>query len=116
LKCLHWYQTLLHIRKRLLGVTEFETARALNEQAIEVLWKSARGEFRAIVALEGPTTVNESSLRSLTMLRSSEENRFIEDPHPIGWKSDVGTLSFERAGAVLFASGDLVDIAEDQNQ
>jgi maltooligosyltrehalose trehalohydrolase len=115
-KCLHWYQTLLHIRKRLLGVAEFESARALNEQVVAVSWRSARGVFRAIVALEGSTTVNEASFRTLTRVCGSEENRFIEDPHPIDWNSETGTLSFERAGAVLVASGDLVDIAEERTQ
>ena len=115
-KCLHWYQTLLHIRKQLLERAKFETARALNEQTIEVCWKSSRGSFRAVIALEGPTVVTESSFRSMTMVRSSEENRFIQDPRPIEWKSETGTLSFGRAGAALVASDDLVDIAEERTQ
>jgi hypothetical protein len=88
----------------------------LNEQVIEVCWRSACGSFRAIVALEGPTAVSESSLRSLTLVDSSEENRYSQDPHPVEWKSETGTLSFERAGAVLFAGDNLVDIAEERTQ
>jgi hypothetical protein len=52
----------------------------------------------------------------MTMVRSSEENRFIQDPRPIDWKSETGTLSFGRAGAALVASDDLVDIAEERTQ
>jgi maltooligosyltrehalose trehalohydrolase len=112
LKCLHWYQTLLHIRKRLLQGAQFETARALNEQVVEVCWKSTGGSFRGIVALEGPTAVTDSSFRSLTMVASCEEHRFTQDSHPIGWTPEAGTLFFDRAGAAIFASGDLFNIAE----
>ncbi|HTU52230.1 MAG TPA: malto-oligosyltrehalose trehalohydrolase [Acidobacteriaceae bacterium] len=115
-KCLHWYQTLLHIRKQLLKRAMFQTARALNKQTIEVNWNSASGDFRAVVALEGPTAVSDLSWRGTTMGLSSEEVRFICDPHPMGWKSETGTLSFERAGAVLLAGGDLVDIVEERTQ
>jgi maltooligosyltrehalose trehalohydrolase len=116
LKCLHWYQSLLHIRKQLLEKAKFDAVRALNDQLIEVCWRSACGSFRAIVALEGPTAVSESSLRSLTMVDSSEEIRYSQDPHPVEWKSETGTLSFERAGAVLFAGDNLVDVAEERTQ
>jgi maltooligosyltrehalose trehalohydrolase len=115
-KCLHWYQTLLHIRKYLVERAKFEAARALNEQTIEVCWKSARGSFRAVVALEGPTTVSEPSLRDMTVVRSSEQERYIEEPLAIEWEPDTGTLFFQRAGAVLFAGDDLVDIAEERTQ
>ena len=115
-KCLRWYRTLLHIRKQLLNLARFDTARALNEQVIELGWKSARGNVRAVVALEGPTAVSESSFRSMTLVRSSEENRYIQDPHPIAWKSETGTLSFERAGVALLAGDDLLDIAEERTQ
>jgi maltooligosyltrehalose trehalohydrolase len=115
-KCLHLYQTLLHIRKQLLERTKFQTARALNEQIIEVNWQSVGGRFRAVVALEGPTAVNDLSWRGMMMELSSEEGRFIDDPHPIGWKSETGTLSFERAGAVLLAGDDLAGVAEERTR
>ena len=113
-KCLHWYQTLLRIRKRLLEEATFQTARALNRQIIEVFWKFSRGSLGAIVALEGPTSVSDLSFHNMTLACSSEEDRYIQDPHPICWMSETGTLSFERAGAALLAGGGLVDIAEER--
>ena len=47
---------------------------------------------------------------------SSEEVRFIDDPHPFSWESETGTLSFQRAGALLLAGGDLAGIAEERTQ
>ena len=115
-KCLHWYQTLLHIRRQLLERAKFQTARALNEQIIEINWQSARGSFLAIIALGGPTAVADLSWRGMMIELSSEESRFIEDPHPIRWESETGTLSFERAGAVLLAGDDLAGIAEERTR
>jgi maltooligosyltrehalose trehalohydrolase len=114
--CHRWYQTLLHIRKQLLETATFQTARALNEQIIEVCWQSSRGSYRAVIALEGPTAASEQLWRGTTMALGSEENRYIQDPHPIGWKAETGTLSFERAGAVLLASDDAASIAEERAQ
>ncbi|MFZ1942463.1 MAG: malto-oligosyltrehalose trehalohydrolase [Acidobacteriaceae bacterium] len=115
-KCLYWYQILLHIRKQLLENTTFQTARALNEQTLEVIWNSASGSFRAIVALDGPTTVSDSSWSGMMKALSNEESRFIDDPHTIHWESERGTLSFQRAGALLLAGGDLAGIAEERTQ
>jgi maltooligosyltrehalose trehalohydrolase len=115
-KCLHWYQSLLHIRRQLLERTKFQTARALNERIIELNWQSVRGTFRAVVALEGPTAASDPSWRGMMIELSSEESRFIEDPHPIEWKPETGTLLFERAGAALLASDDLAGIAEERTR
>ena len=115
-KCLYWYQTLLHIRKQLLARATFQTARALNEQTIEVNWNSGGGSLRAVIALEGPTTVSDSSWRGMMKELSSEEVRFIDVPHPFSWESETGTLSFQRAGALLLADGDLAGIAEERTQ
>jgi maltooligosyltrehalose trehalohydrolase len=112
-KCLHWYRLLLHVRKQLLERAEFATARALNERLIEVSWKSAREKLLAVIALEGPTAARDGSWRGKTIVLSSEENRYIHNPHVIGYESETGTLSFERAGAVLFASEGLAGIAEE---
>lgn len=115
-KCLHLYQTLLHIRKQILESTTFQTARALNEQIIEVSWQSAGGTFRSVVALEGSKPVSDLSWRGMMMELSSEDSRFIDDPRPIGWKPETGTLCFERAGAVLLAGDGLAGIAEERRQ
>lgn len=115
-KCLRWYRTLLHLRTQLLESAEFDSARALNERLIEVSWKSASEKFHAVIALEGPTAANDLSWRGKTVVLSSEENRYIQDPHVIGYESETGTLSFERAGAVLFASEDLAGIAEERTK
>jgi len=113
-KCHRWYQTLLHIRKQLVERTAFQMARALNEEVIEVCWQSSREGFRAVVALEGPTAVSDLSWRGMVMELSSEESRFIDDPRPIRWESETGTLSFARAGAVLLASEKPAGIAEER--
>ena len=115
-KCLQWYKTLLHVRKQLPERTTFETARALNEASIEVVWRSARGSFRAIISFDGPIVVSDAAFRGMTVARSSEENHYAEDSHPIGFESKTGTLSFKRAGALLLADGDLVDLAEEPTQ
>jgi maltooligosyltrehalose trehalohydrolase len=113
-KCLRWYQTLLHIRKQILETATFQTSRALNGQMIEVCWQSSGGSFRAIVALEGPTTESDQSWRGMKVALSSEESRYIRDPHPIGWKCETGTLSFERSGCVLLTSDNLDGLAEER--
>jgi maltooligosyltrehalose trehalohydrolase len=115
-KCLHWYQTLLHIRKQLLEKASFQAARALNEQIIETCWQSSSGSYRAVVALEGPTATSESSFRGMRMVLSSEEDRFMCDPRFVGWSSETGTLSFERAGVVILANHDAASIVEERTQ
>ena len=115
-KCLKWYKSLLHVRKQLIERTTFQTARAINEASIELVWKSGHGSFRAIVSLGGPTVVSDAAFRGMTVARSSEENLYAEDSHPIGFESETGTLSFERAGALLLGDGDLVDLAEERSQ
>jgi maltooligosyltrehalose trehalohydrolase len=115
-KCLHWYQTLLHIRKQLASSASFQTVRALNEQTIEISWQSPAGNLLAVIALEGRTDVREPSLKSMPMMLNSEEDRYIQNPHPIDWKQETGTLSFERAGAVLFANGDFAGIVEERTR
>jgi maltooligosyltrehalose trehalohydrolase len=115
-KCLHWYQTLLHIRKQLLEKASFQAVRALNEQIIETCWQSSSGSYRAVVALEGPTATSESSFRGMRMVLSSEEDRFICDPRFVGWSSETGTLSFERAGVVILANHDAASIVEERTQ
>ncbi len=115
-RCLHWYQALLQIRRQLLHRAHFQACRALNEKTIELSWKSADGNFSAIVALEGPAAVSERSWRNMTRVLASEDRRFMLEPCPIDWQSETGTLTFERAGGVLFASGDLARIAEERPQ
>ena len=77
-------------------------------------WQSSRGGFRAIVALDGPTAVSSLLWLGMKMELSSEESRFTDDPRPTRWKSETGTLSFVRAGAVLLASEKPADIAEER--
>ena len=113
-KCLHWYQTLLHIRKQLVEATTFQMARGLNEEVIEVCWQSSRRSFRAVVALEGPTAVSDLSWRGMVMALSSEESEFIGDPRTVRWESETGTLSFVRAGAVLLTGEKPAGIAEER--
>ncbi len=113
-KCQRWYQALLHIRKQFVGTATFQTARALNQQIIEVCWQSSRGSFRAVVSLEGPTAVSDLSWRGLKMELSSEESRFIGDPGAIRWESETGRLCFSRAGAILLASEKSAGIAEER--
>ncbi len=112
--CLHWYQTLIQIRKRLLHHAEFKTCRAFNEKTIELQWKSSNGSLSAIVALEGPSTASERSWRQMTLALISEDNRFMPDPRSIDWQPHTGTLTFERAGAALLTSGDLARIVEER--
>lgn len=112
--CLYWYQTLIQIRKQLLHRAEFQTCGALDERAIEVQWKSSNGKFSAVVALEGPTAVGGQSWRDMTRVLTSEESRFLLDARSVGWEPHTGTLTFERPGAVLLASGDLIYIAEER--
>ncbi len=111
-RCLRWYQTLLHIRKQLLCEADFQACRALNEKAIELHWKSSNGKFYAIVALENSTSVSDQSWRDMTVVLSSDGSRFLMDSRSIDLHT--GTLSFERAGAALLASGDLARIAEER--
>jgi maltooligosyltrehalose trehalohydrolase len=113
-KCLQWYQALLRTRKQLVDTATFRTARALNEEVIEVCWQSSRGGFRAVIALEAPTVVSDLAWRGMKIELSSEDSRFTVDPRPIRWKSETGTLSFVRAGAVLLASEKPADIAEER--
>ena len=113
--CHRWYQELLRIRKQLLETAVFLSARALNEQAIELSWQSSRQSFRAVVALEGPTVASEQTWQGAEMIFSSEENRTIQDPRPIGWKSEAGTLSFERAGVALLASDNLAGLGKNEH-
>ena len=115
-KCLHWYRTLLRIRKQLLQSAAFDTARALNERLVEISWKSARGKFHAVIALEGPTVASDPSCRGKRVVFSNEESPYIQDPQVIGYQSETGTLTFERAGAVLLASEDLAGITEERTQ
>jgi maltooligosyltrehalose trehalohydrolase len=115
-KCLDWYKALLHMRKELLHRATFKTARALNAEAIEVVWETARGSFRAVVALEGPTVVSDPLFARMKVMRSSEDDRYAEDPHPIGLEVMTGTLSFERAGAILLTDGDRAALAEERTQ
>lgn len=112
--CFHWYQTLIQIRKQLVHHAEFKTCRALNEKAIELQWKSSNGKFSAIVALENSTAASDQSWRDMTMVLASEDSRFLLDSRSIGLQHPTGTLTLERAGAVLLASGDLTCIAEER--
>ncbi len=105
---LRWYQTLLHIRKYLVANTKFRSSRALNEKTIVVEWEFASGEFAAVFALEGPTSSREPAWRSMKFLLSSEDTRYTASPEPILWEASTGELEFKQAGAVLFASGDLM--------
>jgi maltooligosyltrehalose trehalohydrolase len=115
-KCLHWYRTLLHIRQQMLEMAKFDTARALNQRLVEISWKFVRGNFHAVIALEGPTAASDPSWRGKTVVLSNEESRYIQDPQVIGYESEAGTLSFERAGAVLLASKDLPAFAEERTK
>jgi 1,4-alpha-glucan branching enzyme len=114
--CLYWYQMLLQIRTQLLQHADFQICRALNKKTIELQWKSSEGNFSAIVALDGSNIVKEQSWRDMTTVLRSEDSRFMPDPGSIGWQPATGTLTFERAGTMLFASGDLVRIAEERPQ
>jgi maltooligosyltrehalose trehalohydrolase len=114
--CLYWYQMLLQIRTQLLHHADFQTCRALNKKTIELQWKSSKGSLSAVVVLEGSTIVKEQLWRGMTIVLQSEESRFMPDHGSIDWHPDTGTLTFERAGAVLFASGDLVRIAKERPQ
>ena len=114
--CLRWYQILLQIRKRLLRHAEFQTCRALNKKTIELQWKSSEGNFSAVVALDGPTVASEQAWREMIMVLRSEDSRFMPDFGSIDWQPDTSTLTFERAGVVLFVNGDLTRIAEERPQ
>ncbi len=114
--CLRWYQILLQIRKRLLRHAEFQTCRAINKKTIELQWKSSEGNFSAIVALDGPTVASEQAWREMIMVLRSEDSRFMPDFGSIDWQPDTSTLTFERAGVVLFVNGDLTRIAEERPQ
>lgn len=114
--CFQWYQTLLHIRKQLLSIADFQACRALNEKIIELDWKSSGGYFRAVVAIEGPAATSEPLWRDMTMVLASEDSRFIQDLRSVDRQSETGTLTFERAGAVLLASGDFARVAEERPQ
>lgn len=114
--CLRWYQILLQIRKQLLHHAKFQTCRALNKKTIELQWKASEGNFSAIVALDGPTAASEQAWREMFLVLRSEDRCFMPDPGFIGWQPDTSTLTFERAGVVLFANGDLTRIAEERPQ
>ena len=115
-RCLQWYRTLLQIRRQLLHRANFQACRALNEKTIELRWKSVDGNFSAIVALEGPAAVSEQSWRDMAMVLVSEDARFMVNACRVDWQPGVGTLSFERAGGALLASGDLARIVEERPQ
>ncbi len=113
--CLHWYRTLLQIRKQLLEKAQFQSARALDENVILMQWQSARGKCAVAVALNGPARAQVSEAKEMRCFLGSEDYSYTKDPPHISWNPDTGELDFHRAGAVLLASGDLY-LKPDRNE
>ncbi len=106
--CVLWYQILLRVRKLLLQRAVFNFSRALNDKIIVLDWQSAKGRFSAVAAVEGPTSADDADWKEMKRVTSSEEHPYMANPEPIVLEPGTGGLKFKRAGAVLFASGDLI--------
>ncbi len=111
LTCLKWYRALLQIRKKLLDRAEFQSANAAGNNVVLVKWASSAGQLIAAIALDGPADASYSEWKDMTPVLASEDREYGGDPGEFNWKSSAGHLKFNRAGAVLLASGDLVQDA-----
>lgn len=101
--CLNWYRDMLRIRKCLLRESQFQLCEALGEKAIHLQWKSIRGCFSIVVALEGPTTVQDAAWKGMQVVCSSEDARYTLKPCPIAWQSNESKLAFVQPGAIVLA-------------
>lgn len=106
--CLLWYRRLLHLRKYILRKAHFHSSRALNENIIVVEWKSAKGKLSAVIALDGPASGHDLGWQKMKLILSSEDEPYAKAPEPIAWEPADGKLGFQRAGAAILASGDLI--------
>lgn len=110
--CLNWYRTLLHIRQRLLQKAHFTSATALDDNIILIEWKSLAGRLIAAIALEGPTTGRIFAAKEEEIILSSETGRYASYGNQIATVvKNRDELTFQQAGAVLLASGDLLSVA-----
>ncbi|MHB8301495.1 MAG: malto-oligosyltrehalose trehalohydrolase [Acidobacteriaceae bacterium] len=105
--CLHWYRRLLHLRRRLVGSAKFVSSRALNEKAVELHWQAGSSSLFAVIALEGPCEIGETSWGNMQIAFSSEDALFVAAPQSIQWEGNEAAVFFARPGALIVASGDL---------
>lgn len=105
--CLRWYRALIRMRRHILQNGKFQSSRALNCEAIELHWTSDSGRFYAVIALEGPTQVQNMEWSRMSVVFDSEQPTFEREPMPILWKVETGDIRFQRGGAILLASGDM---------
>lgn len=113
--CARWYAWLLQLRKNLLHYAEFKHCAALNDDVLLVEWTSPRDRLLAVIALGGPTTVQDPDWRQMKIVGTSEDVSFSLHPAAIDWRADEGLLNFQRPGAVVFVEGQLSGVAEDGN-
>ena len=104
--CYRWYQSLLHLRARLVPVATFDGVQAINPAAIAVRWRSTAGSLVAVIALEA-TPVPAPAWHGMQTVLTSEGERFLQDAQPVQWEPVAETLHFARPGAVVLAAGDM---------
>lgn len=105
--CWNWYRKLLHMRKHLVRKFRFHSSKAVNDQALELIWSSPKGNLVGIVALEGPFDLRVTKHRNLELLLSSEGPDYAAEMKPHLWNGDTGALTMSRAGAILLATAGL---------
>lgn len=106
--CLHWYRRLLRIRKFLLSHARFHQCHAIDERTLSLEWKSSTGSLLAVIAIEGPAAILRPELADMKkIVTSSDFLKNADGQVTDGIQLRDGELKFARAGAALFARGDL---------